>query len=123
MRYDYIFSGMGLSSLMILHKMIQADLCGVKTILIIEPEWGKRQDKTWCFWEKGESEWDFLVKKSWKEAYFINESVEVNCFDNEYVYKMIESERFYDFVLTEIAKHANIQIINDKVTLFEEKKK
>jgi lycopene beta-cyclase len=121
MRYDYIFSGMGLSSLMILHKMIRTDLCNGKDILIIELAKEKHNDRTWCFWEKGDGQWDSLLNKRWEEAYFIADNTRVNCLENGYGYKMLESKSFYDFVLREISQHDKIRIVREKTVSFEEK--
>ncbi|MFC7773824.1 lycopene cyclase family protein [Flavobacterium sp. GCM10027622] len=120
MRYDYIFSGMGLSSLMILHKMIRAGVCDGKKILVIEPETQKRNDRTWCFWEKGSGSWDFLLKKAWEEAYFMTEDVNVNCLERGFVYKMLESQSFYDFVSEEVYQNKAIQIVREKTFSFKE---
>lgn len=120
MRYDYIFSGMGLSTLMILHKMIRGGACNGKTVLIIEADEKNQNDKTWCFWEKGDGEWDFLLKKSWQEAFFISDEVKVNCLKDGYEYKMLESKVFCNFVLQEIKECDDIHIVHDKVNGFEE---
>lgn len=120
MRYDYIFSGMGLSTMMILYKMIQAERCSGKSILVIEPQKERHNDRTWCFWEKGSGDWDFLLKKSWKEAYFLTEEMWVNCLGPSYEYKMIESGTFYEFILKEIKQCEAIRIVHDKVIDFKE---
>ncbi|MCL9807221.1 lycopene cyclase family protein [Flavobacterium amniphilum] len=121
MRYDFIFSGMGLSSLMILHKMIQSDLCSGKDILIIEAEKEKHNDRTWCFWEKGEGRWDSLLKKRWEQAYFVADDIKVNCLKDGYEYKMLESKSFYDLVLNEISQNDRIQVVHEKMVSFSEK--
>ncbi|HKX87404.1 MAG TPA: lycopene cyclase family protein, partial [Flavobacterium sp.] len=121
MRYDYIFSGMGLSTLMILHKMIRKGVCRGKTVLIIEADVKNQNDKTWCFWEKGNGAWDFLLKKSWKEAFFISDEVKVNCLEDGYEYKMLESKVFCNFVLQEIKEYDGIHIVHDIVNGFEER--
>lgn len=121
MRYDYIFSGMGLSTLMILHKMVREGVCKGKTILIVEADVRSQNDKTWCFWEKGNGDWDFLLKKSWKEAFFISDEVQVNCLEGGYEYKMLESKVFCNFVLQEINEYEGIHIVHDKVNGFEDR--
>lgn len=121
MRYDYIFSGMGLSTLLILHKMIREGVCKGKTILIVEADVRSQNDKTWCFWEKGNGDWDFLLKKSWKEAFFISDEVQVNCLEGGYEYKMLESKVFCNFVLQEIKEYEGIHIVHDKVNGFEDR--
>ena len=121
MRYDYIFSGMGLSTLMILHKMIREGACKGKKILIVEADVKNQNDKTWCFWEKGSGTWDFLLKKSWKEAFFISDGIKVNCLEDGYEYKMLESKVFCNFVLQEIKEYDGIHIVHDKVNGFEER--
>uniref|UniRef100_UPI00374DB127 lycopene cyclase family protein n=1 Tax=Flavobacterium sp. TaxID=239 RepID=UPI00374DB127 len=73
-KYDYIFAGAGLASLMILDKMIDARLLDKKKILLLEPNDKNSNDKTWCFWENEIGDFDNLVSKKWKQAIFLNQN-------------------------------------------------
>ena len=65
MKYDYIFAGIGLASLMILDKMIENRLLENKKVLLLEPNDKKYNDRTWCFWESKLGGFDDLVLKKW----------------------------------------------------------
>ena len=97
MKYDYVFTGFGLAGHMLLSKMAVNGLLKNKNILILEPEDKNSNDRTWCFWEQGNGKWDAVVRHSWEEAFFINESKKIECLKNQYTYKMIEGSTFYKY--------------------------
>jgi len=101
-KYDYIFAGVGLSGLLLLHEMMKADLLRNKEVLLLEPEDKNQNDRTWCFWEKGMGEWDDVVTKEWSSGFFVNNENTIECFGGGLKYKMIESKSFYKKVLGEL---------------------
>ena len=107
-QYDYIFAGVGLASLMVLHEMMEADVLKNKRILLLEPDAKNQNDRTWCFWEKGVGEWDAVVAKEWSSGFFINNEKEIECFGEGMKYKMIESSLFYRKVLSELNKCSEV---------------
>ena len=48
--YDYIFTGAGLAALMTVYKMIESNHFSKKSILLIDENVKKTNDRTWCFW-------------------------------------------------------------------------
>lgn len=96
MKYDYIFSGLGLSAMMIVVKMVEAGILDDKKILIIEPDDKNLNDRTWCFWEEEEGSWDNILKHKWSKAFYKDEFVKIDCLNGSF-YKMIESKSFYDY--------------------------
>lgn len=118
MKYDYIFSGLGLSAMMIIIKMVEGGILLDKNILIIEPDDKNLNDRTWCFWEEDNGDWDIIVKHKWSKAFFKNEFVAIDCLNGSF-YKMIESKSFYDYY-KKITEDYNIEWIKDKVISFEE---
>ena len=93
--YDYAIVGAGAAGLQLALKMIKDPFFSEKQILILEKDKKNTNDRTWCFWEKGESEWDRLATKTWKKGLFINnEKVVLNL--SPYRYKMIRSADFYN---------------------------
>lgn len=101
-RYDYIFAGVGLAGLMVLHEMMRADVLKNKKILLLEPDDKNQNDRTWCFWEKGAGEWDAVVAKEWASGFFVNNEKEIGCFNEGMKYKMVESSLFYKKVINEL---------------------
>ncbi|WP_164974492.1 lycopene cyclase family protein [Flavobacterium amnicola] len=118
MKYHYIFSGLGLSSLLVLHEMMQNNFLVGKSILIIEPETKDTNDRTWCFWEKGKGNWDPLVRKQWESAFFLTENHKKECLSEELRYKMLESQSFYSKIIPVLKDNKNIVFVKDKVCSF-----
>ncbi|MBB4800947.1 lycopene beta-cyclase [Flavobacterium nitrogenifigens] len=114
--FDYIFTGTGLASLMTVYKMTLSEKFADKSILLLDQDLKKINDRTWCFWEKKESVWNSIVSKKWDFALFANESFKRNLELNPYEYNQIRGIDFYNFVFEAIAKHPNITFLNEKVT-------
>ncbi len=47
--YDYIFTGAGLAALMTVYKMILSGNFNGKSILLLDENPKKTNDRTWCF--------------------------------------------------------------------------
>ncbi|WET05045.1 lycopene cyclase family protein [Flavobacterium sp. YJ01] len=114
--FDYIFTGSGLASLMTVYKMILSGKFSDKTILLLDQNAKKTNDRTWCFWEKEESIWNSIISKNWDSALFANESFKRYMALKPYKYNQIRGIDFYNFVFEAIAKHPNITFLNEKVT-------
>jgi lycopene beta-cyclase len=112
-RYDYIIAGGGLAGLSLAYYMNQSVLRN-KSILIIDKEEKKKNDRTWCFWEKiGESSFDPVVFRRWNEVYFYGSNgFEKKLNLGSYNYKWIKGIDFYDYVRTELAGNPNITFLN-----------
>ncbi|CAM3641443.1 lycopene cyclase family protein [Flavobacterium chungbukense] len=114
--FDYIFTGSGLAALMTVYKMIVSGKLTDKSILLLDQDLKKINDRTWCFWEKEESVWKAIVSKKWDTARFANESFKRSLTLKPYKYNQIRGIDFYDFVFEAISKHSNITFLNEKVT-------
>jgi len=120
--YNYIFAGTGLSALMTAYKMGKSGKFTDKSILLLDENPKKTNDRTWCFWEEKNETWDAIVTKKWNSALYSNPNqlVEIDLAPKKY--NQIRSVDFYNFVLDEISKHDNITFENQKVVEFEEVK-
>lgn len=116
--YNYIFTGSGLSALMVVFKMIQSQKFNDKTILLIDENTKKTNDRTWCFWEKENGEFDVVVSKKWNSALFANEKFRRKLDFQPYQYKMIRGLDFYNHVFGTISKQGNVTFLNKKVINF-----
>lgn len=116
--YNYIFAGSGLSSLMTVYEMILSNKFQDKSILLIDIDAKKTNDRTWCFWEKENGQFDTIVSKKWNSALFANQKFRRDLDFNPYQYKMIRGLDFYNLVFDLIKKQTNITLINDKVINF-----
>ncbi|GGA66935.1 lycopene cyclase [Flavobacterium palustre] len=114
--YHYIFTGTGLAALMTVYKMVSSEKFKDKTILLLDENPKKTNDRTWCFWEKENAIWDSIVSKKWDSALFANENFNRNLEIQPYQYKMIQGLDFYNLVFELLIKQKNITFLNEKVT-------
>jgi lycopene beta-cyclase len=118
--YDYIILGAGASGLMLAHRMSQDTFFDDKSILIIDRLNDKKNDRTWCYWEEGEEEWDHLLTKRWSHIYFGSDTYSKTISIAPFNYKMIRSEDFYQFLWKSIKTKGNFSFVNEHVSSFKE---
>ncbi|WP_343696072.1 lycopene cyclase family protein [Flavobacterium sp.] len=114
--FDYIFTGTGLASLMTIYKIILSGKFSEKSILLLDQDLKKTNDRTWCFWQKEDTIWDSVISKKWDQALFANENFKRHLTLKPYQYSQINGIDFYSFVFEELLKHSNIIFLNEKVT-------
>ncbi|WP_396145328.1 lycopene cyclase family protein [Flavobacterium sp.] len=117
--YHYIFTGSGLSALMTVYEMILSGKFNDKTILLLDENPKKSNDRTWCFWDNS-TQFDEIVSKKWNVALFADENFRRNLDLNPYQYKMVRGLDFYNLVFDLISKQENVHFANQKVIDFEE---
>ena len=117
--YHYIFTGTGLSSMMTVYEMVVSGNFKDKSILLIDENAKKTNDRTWCFWDE-KNTFDNIISKSWNTALFADSHVERVLDLSPYQYKMIKGLDFYTLILETILKESNIHFIQQKVLDFEE---
>ena len=114
--FNYIFTGTGLSALMTVYKMVLSGKFSDKSILLLDEDAKKTNDRTWCFWAKEETLWNSVISKKWDSALFANEDFNRDLTLKPYQYNQIRGLDFYDFVFEELSKHQNVTFLNEKVT-------
>lgn len=119
-KYDYIFAGTGLSTLMTVHQMVLSKKFASKKILLLDSDAKKTNDRTWCFWEKPNGDYENLVSKKWNTAVFANYNYSRDLNLNPYQYKMIQGLDFYNYVFEILSAAKNIEFFNQKVLDFKE---
>jgi len=117
--FHYIFTGSGLAALMTVYEMVQSGKFEGKTILLLDENSKKQNDRTWCFWDKKET-FDSLVSKKWKAAWFKNEHFEKQLALHPYQYKMVKGLDFYTMVFDLLSNQKNIHFAHQKVIDFQE---
>ncbi|MDP5082317.1 MAG: lycopene cyclase family protein [Winogradskyella sp.] len=118
--YDYIILGAGASGLLLAYRMSQDPFYDDKSILIIDRVKDKGNDRTWCYWEDGQGEWDEILTKSWSRIFFGGDTYSKTIDISPYHYKMIRSETFYTTLWDGISLKTNINFVEDAVELFTE---
>lgn len=114
--FDYIFTGTGLAALMTVYKMALSGKFSDKSIVLLDEDSKKTNDRTWCFWAKEETTWDSVISKKWDSALFANENFKIDLSLNPYQYNQIRGLDFYNFVFEALSGYPNISFLNEKVT-------
>lgn len=118
--YDYIFTGAGLSALMTVYKMVQSGKFKNTSILLLDENTKKTNDRTWCFWKTNDSVWEKSISKKWNSALFANEDFRRDLDLQPYDYNMVKGLDFYTQVFDLLSKQENITFVNQKVLEIEE---
>ena len=121
-RFDYIICGGGASGLMLMRALCFDPFFDKKKILLLEKESKNTNDRTWCFWEEKESDWESILYKSWDFADFKAAGVDKSINFNPYKYKMIRGIDFYKKIYEELAQKSNITLINQEIVDVVDKK-
>ena len=117
--YHYIFTGSGLSALMTVYELLLSGKFDEKSILLIDENTKKVNDRTWCFWDE-DNLFEEIVSKKWNQSVFANEKFNRVLELTPYQYKKINGLDFYELVFKKISEHKNIHFLNQKVVDFTE---
>lgn len=112
-QFDYIIAGAGAAGLTLAYLLTGYE-DREKTILIIDKDSKKTNDRTWCFWEKETNLLESLVYKSWHKARVSTSNWSETYTLQPYSYKMIRGVDFYDFMKKTLNK-SNITWVTEKV--------
>jgi len=105
--YSYTIIGAGASGLWLAYSLQKQGLLDNKSLIIVEEDTQKFNDRTWCYWAKEELKPNNLASKTW--AYSFNShnySKKGSIFP--YTYYHIRSQDFYEKMKIELAKCPNI---------------
>lgn len=114
-QFDYIIAGAGAAGLTLAYLLTGYE-DSQKTILVIDKASKSDNDRTWCFWEKGENLLETLIYKSWQKAIVRTSKWEETYTLAPYSYKMIRGIDFYEFMKRELDK-TNITWVQEEVEM------
>lgn len=115
-KYDYIVTGGGCAGLsFILHVLKEKSLAG-KSILLIEKEDKRCNDRTWCYWEKDPGFFEDIVFRKWEKAWFHGQDYSSLKDLGAYAYKMIRGIDFYTHCNGIIARSGRVDVVKEAVT-------
>ncbi len=115
-QYDYIIIGAGAAGLMLADAMAKDDFFKHKSILLLDKNAKQTNDRTWCFWEKGDGQFDNILSKKWNHIYFGGKQFSKRFAIAPYSYKMVRGINFYHSFLKQIAAYSNITFQQETVT-------
>lgn len=113
--FDYIIVGSGASGLLMAYRMSLDSFFDDATILLVDKERKTKNDRTWCFWEAHNGEWDSILTTSWNTIKFKSDIYRTKKSITPYQYKMIKSSDFYKKVWCQIEKKENITFLKEEV--------
>lgn len=114
--YDYIIVGAGAAGLMLADAMCSDAYFKNKSILLLDKNPKQFNDRTWCFWEKGQGKFDDILFRKWNHIIFAGKRLRKQYEIAPYAYKMIRGIDFYNTILKRIESHAGIEFQIGEVT-------
>lgn len=114
-KFDYAIIGSGAAGLHLAMAFAADKFFSKKKILLIDKDEKQKNDRTWCFWEKGNGNWDEILTCTWDKIQVGFHGKEKLIPLNEYRYKMLRSVHFYKFCLDKISEEKNFTLVKDEV--------
>jgi lycopene beta-cyclase len=114
-RYDYIVTGGGCAGLSFILHVLQTPSLSNKSILLIEKEQNRTNDRTWCYWEKSSGFFEEIVFRKWDMAWFHGLGYGALKQLGPYAYKMIRGIDFYNHCYDRIAQSGRVDLLHEKV--------
>ncbi len=115
LHYNIAIIGAGAAGLHLALAMYNDPYFRDHRILILEKSAKDQNDRTWCFWEKGEGLWDDLIQHSWPQGDFFYKDNTVPLALTPYRYKMLRSIDFYEFAKKKILSGSMFHWVEEDV--------
>ncbi|MDX6745762.1 lycopene cyclase family protein [Polaribacter sp. PL03] len=115
MKYDFIIAGAGCAGLSLLYSLLQEPTLQKKSILVIDKDNKKKNDRTWCFWEKKPGLFESIIHAKWNTLEFLSSDFEEKLDLGTYTYKMIQGIDFYNFVIDFAKKFSNVTFLQESI--------
>lgn len=114
--YDYIFAGFGLSGMSLLYELSKDSNFSQKSILVIDKDEKKANDRTWSFWAHGQNDFLHLAKKTWTKGLFYSPDGErIPLQLDDYKYHTIEGVDLYNFIHKHIQNLNNVTLVHEEI--------
>ena len=108
--FHIIIAGAGCAGLSLLTRLLQTGRFSDKKILLIDKASKNANDRTWCFWEKGDGFFEPVVYKSWDQLWVHGPGYSQLHNIRPYRYKMIRGQDFYRYCFDIIARYKNVTV-------------
>jgi lycopene beta-cyclase len=113
---DIIIAGGGASGLSLACRLADSIELKDKNIIIIDKDSKSTNDRTWCFWEMGESYFESIILHKWQNLRIDGDGEILIKNIMPYSYKMLRAQDFYRFAKDKIGNKKNIKWVHADIT-------
>jgi lycopene beta-cyclase len=106
--YDFIIAGAGCAGLSLLFHLLQSTTLRGKRVLVIDKNFKKSNDRTWCYWEDTAGTFEQLVCKKWDTITIHNGPLSKTLPTAPFTYKMVQGIDYYQYIINLAKQHLNI---------------
>lgn len=114
---NIIVVGGGCAGMQLINALLKLPAEQTGEILLIESN-QPIIHKSWCFWTKKQSEYDFLIEKHWSELKFGSPRSGLSEIISPYRYNYINSEQFFKYHKELISNSSRVRVVYDEVIKF-----
>lgn len=107
-KYDYIIAGAGCAGYSLLYHLLQDPILNKKKILVLDSNFEKGNDRTWCFWEDKQGPFESIVCNKWTSIEVLKDPMVRRLPTAPFEYKMIQGADFYEFVSAKAKAFNNV---------------
>lgn len=114
-KYDYIIAGAGCAGYSLLYHLLQDPILSQKKILVVDANFNKANDRTWCFWEDQAGPFESIVCKKWLNIEVLKGSMQRLLPTAPFEYKMIQGIDFYQHISAFAIEFDNVEWVASKI--------
>lgn len=114
-KYDYIIAGAGCAGYSLLYHLLQDPVLSKKKILVLDANFNKGNDRTWCFWEDQAGPFESIVCKKWSNIEVLKGTMHRSLPTAPFEYKMIQGIDFYQYVSDFAKGFDNVEWVASKI--------
>ena len=114
-KYDYIIAGAGCAGYSLLYHLLQDPLLSQKKILVVDANFNKGNDRTWCFWEDHVGPFESIVCKKWSNIEVLKGTMQRLLPTAPFEYKMIQGIDFYQHISAFAKGFDNVEWVASKI--------
>ncbi len=118
-KYDYIIAGAGCAGYSLLYHLLQDPFFCKKKILVVDANFNKGNDRTWCFWEDSVGPFEPIVCKKWSSIEVLKGTMHRSLPTAPFEYKMIQGIDFYKFIGDFAKGFENVEWVASKILTIE----
>lgn len=114
-KYDYIIAGAGCAGYSLLYHLLQDPFLSKKKILVVDANFNKGNDRTWCFWEDQAGPFESIVCKKWSNIEVLKGTMQRLLPTAPFEYKMIQGIDFYHHISAFAKGFDNVEWVASKI--------